>query len=77
LLLVALPILLAVIFLGRSDILQRYLVAKPSEKVSQQKEYQSIEKSDPTSATTPRYCSHCGGSLQPDWTHCPQCGAPI
>lgn len=24
-----------------------------------------------------RYCSHCGAGLQPDWTHCPQCGAPI
>lgn len=24
-----------------------------------------------------RYCTHCGGGLQADWTHCPQCGAPI
>ena len=24
-----------------------------------------------------RYCSHCGAGLQADWTHCPQCGAPI
>ena len=22
-------------------------------------------------------CSHCGAGLQPEWTHCPQCGAPI
>ncbi len=22
-------------------------------------------------------CSHCGAGLQPDWTHCPQCGAPV
>ena len=23
-----------------------------------------------------RFCSHCGAGLQPDWPHCPQCGAP-
>lgn len=27
--------------------------------------------------TFSRYCSHCGVGLRPDWTHCPQCGAPI
>jgi hypothetical protein len=21
-------------------------------------------------------CSHCGASLQAEWRHCPQCGAP-
>ena len=33
-----------------------------------------------TMSTTPppaRYCSHCGAGLQSDWTHCPQCGAPV
>jgi len=24
-----------------------------------------------------RYCAHCGAGLQADWTHCPQCGAPV
>ena len=24
-----------------------------------------------------RACSHCGTSLQADWTHCPQCGAAV
>lgn len=23
-----------------------------------------------------RACTHCGAGLQPEWTHCPQCGAP-
>jgi hypothetical protein len=27
--------------------------------------------------TSSRYCTHCGAGLQTDWTHCPQCGAPI
>jgi len=26
---------------------------------------------------TKRVCSHCGAGLQDEWTHCPQCGAPI
>ncbi|MFA5872962.1 MAG: zinc-ribbon domain-containing protein [Anaerolineales bacterium] len=24
-----------------------------------------------------RTCSHCGVALQADWSHCPQCGAPV
>ncbi len=29
-------------------------------------------------ATSPaRYCSHCAAGLHSDWTHCPQCGAPV
>ncbi len=27
--------------------------------------------------TTQKACSHCGTPLQSDWSHCPQCGAPI
>ncbi len=28
-------------------------------------------------ASSGRACSHCGTGLQPEWTHCPQCGAPV
>ena len=28
------------------------------------------------SAGAGHVCSHCGAGLQPEWTHCPQCGAP-
>ncbi len=27
-------------------------------------------------SSAPRACSHCGAGLQPEWSHCPQCGAP-
>ncbi|GAB4424825.1 MAG: hypothetical protein Kow002_14350 [Anaerolineales bacterium] len=37
-----------------------------------------IEKREPaTGPSTKRFCSHCVAGLQGDWTHCPQCGAPI
>ena len=36
------------------------------------------EKREQTeSQGTKRTCSHCGTSLQADWTHCPQCGAAV
>jgi hypothetical protein len=30
-----------------------------------------------STSTPQRYCSHCGTGLHADWSHCPQCGAPI
>ena len=27
-------------------------------------------------ASSVRFCTHCGAGLQAGWTHCPQCGAP-
>lgn len=44
-----------------------------------QNQVQSIRPAANTSPSTSysRYCSHCGAGLQSDWTHCPQCGAPI
>ena len=29
------------------------------------------------SSGTKHFCSHCGAGLQAEWTHCPQCGAPV
>lgn len=37
----------------------------------------SIVPSDQAGDTSARFCSHCGAGLQPGWSHCPQCGAPI
>jgi uncharacterized membrane protein len=30
-----------------------------------------------SSVSTARYCVHCGAGLLSEWTHCPQCGAPV
>ena len=39
---------------------------------------QSPEKREQiTGPDVKRFCSHCGAGLQADWTHCPQCGAPV
>jgi hypothetical protein len=39
--------------------------------------YQPAVISISPAAPAVRYCSHCGTGLKTDWTHCPQCGAPI
>lgn len=37
----------------------------------------SEKRDQATDPGTKRFCSHCGAGLQANWTHCPQCGAPI
>ena len=37
----------------------------------------TLDNTNPGASVTGRYCAHCGASLQADWTHCPQCGAPV
>jgi len=72
LLLIGLPILLVIVLLGGSagflqkqnrpaDVVQRSVYSTSSQAV----------------VASTRYCSHCGAGLHADWTHCPQCGAPI
>jgi uncharacterized paraquat-inducible protein A len=39
--------------------------------------YQPGVAPSPAAPRADRYCSHCGAALQADWSHCPQCGAPI
>jgi len=78
LLVIAIPIFLVIALVGgtagflqkqnrASDIVQRpvYVTSSP------------IVQSNQTGVPSTRYCSHCGAGLQADWTHCPQCGAPI
>ena len=37
----------------------------------------STEYPAPSASVPVRYCAHCGAGLQIDFTHCPQCGAPV
>ena len=37
----------------------------------------SSNNANSSTLVTGHYCAHCGTGLQADWTHCPQCGAPV
>ena len=78
LLIIIIPILLVVALLGgtfgfiqnqnrASDVVHRPIFTTSSPLV----------RSEQAGAIPACYCQHCGAGLQADWTHCPQCGAPI
>jgi uncharacterized paraquat-inducible protein A len=75
LLIVCIPILLllGIVAIGA------YILShnRGSSMVNQSQGYQPVAASNSPAPKAERYCSHCGAGLQADWTHCPQCGAPI
>jgi len=78
LLLIGIPILLVIALLGgTAGFLQKQnrtadVVQKPVYATSS-----PVVQSGLAGVTSARYCAHCGAGLQADWTHCPNCGAPI
>ncbi len=78
LLLIGIPVLLVIALAGgTAGFLQKrsreaHVATKPMFATSN-----PMVQSTTTGGTPARYCSHCGAGLQADWTHCPQCGAPI
>ena len=77
LLLVGLPILLVVLLLfGAQGFFQNQNQGAPIMQ-NQSPLYQPVVVSTKPAAQAGRYCAHCGTGLHTDWTHCPQCGAPI
>lgn len=77
LLVIVVPILLIVLIIGGAVVLlqNRGLGSTSSSNPSP-----VVQPEVRSSAITPppaRYCSHCVAGLQSDWTHCPQCGAPV
>jgi hypothetical protein len=79
LLLIGLPILLGVALLGGTGVLFRSRNQPPTAWQAPQQRMASNPGAQPVQppSAPARYCSHCGAGLQADWTHCPQCGAPI
>ena len=78
LLVIGIPILLVIALLGgAAGFLQKQ--NHPADVVQKQLYATSSPVVQPGQAvvTPARYCAHCGAGLQADWTHCPQCGAPI
>jgi hypothetical protein len=76
-LLIGLPILLVVLLLfGGAGFLQR--MTHPAYGQQTVQPGYSLATTPSKSVEAPsRYCAHCGAGLQFDWSHCPQCVAPI
>ncbi len=54
-----------------------YLLNRNSSTSGQSQASRAVTSSNPAAPKAERYCSHCGAGLQAEWTHCPQCGAPV
>jgi hypothetical protein len=76
LLVVILPILAGVLLIGKADLNRPYRSQVLSAPVEPAVASSAENKTQPAHSP-PQYCSHCGAGLQSDWTHCPNCGAPV
>jgi hypothetical protein len=74
---IGLPIFLVVLLVIAVTGFLPNLAHSVSPFQNQSPAYQPAMNSRLLVATATRYCSHCGSGLQSEWTHCPQCGAPI
>jgi len=77
LLVVGLPLILILLLIAvAAGWLQNRNQSMPTLQ-NQAYSYQPMARTKPDAIPAERYCAHCGAGLQSDWTHCPQCGAPI
>jgi hypothetical protein len=77
LLVIGLPVLLLILLLGGAAGILQNKNQSVSTNQDQSPVYRPMLNSNASALASSRYCSHCGVGLQSDWTHCPQCGAPI
>jgi hypothetical protein len=71
------PVLVLILLLGRADIFHQNRGTKVWNNQDQSPPIPPVHYNQPSNTPAGRHCSHCGTGLQPDWAHCPQCGAPI
>ena len=76
-LVIVLPILVAGLLLGGAVVYNQNQANNQPTKITQIPIYRPNVNTSLSAAAPARFCSHCGAGLQADWTHCPQCGAPI
>ncbi len=83
LLVIIIPIVLLLALLFRPGILGQYRNQKQQD-VNYPKVEEPPKENIPTVLDSPTgpenlgwQCVSCGGALQPEWTHCPNCGTPI
>lgn len=78
LLVIGIPVLLVFAFLGgAAGFLPKQNHSADSVPQPTGAATNPVVQSGQTVVTPVRFCTHCGAGLQSDWTHCPQCGAPI
>lgn len=77
LIVIGIPILLVILFVAGAAGFVQNRANSPSVYQNHPQVSQPAVYANPSATTATRYCSHCGAGLQTDWTHCPQCGAPI
>jgi uncharacterized paraquat-inducible protein A len=75
LLFICVPVLviLSVILVGSYVVIRNMAATRQN----QNQVYRSGVSPQPPAPKAELYCSHCGAGLQYEWSHCPQCGAPI
>jgi hypothetical protein len=74
---IVLPILVAGLLLGGAVVFNQNQAHTQPTKITQIPIYRPTVNTSTSAGASARFCSHCGAGLQADWTHCPQCGAPI
>ena len=74
---IGIPVLLVILIVAGAAGLLQNRAQSVSAPQSHAPVFQSTSITPSTANPSARYCSHCGAGLQSDWTHCPQCGAPI
>ncbi len=76
---IGLPILFIALVLGGGAGLMNNRAHQISAPIphDQTSGYAPIVSNPQGTGKSSRFCSHCGAGLESDWTHCPQCGAPI
>ncbi|OGO27476.1 MAG: hypothetical protein A2136_01065 [Chloroflexi bacterium RBG_16_54_11] len=77
LLVIAIPIVLVILLLGGAELFSQNSQAGGYKMQSQFPVRPINTAINQVTTSASRYCSLCGAGLQHDWTHCPQCGAPI
>lgn len=78
LLAIGLPVLLVIaLAAGGAEFLRNRNRSEPDGRSNTAQSNTAAVQSGQSTTSSARYCAHCGAGLQADWTHCPQCGAPI
>ncbi len=75
--LIGLPVLLVTLLVSKgSNPFQRISQAVSNPTVNPT-DYRPTMSQNSSVETISRTCTNCGAGLQSNWSHCPQCGAPI